>query len=680
MKCQIKHIVLLGFVFISFVGSGQTSDAKQQIEAIIESILENLEEETDATLIIEDLEGFADNPLNVNAAGRDQLSRLHLLNDIQIQNLLDYRKKFGPVYSIYELNTVDGLNTAVLKKMEPFVWFGPVDEEPESLQEKLKYGRHEIIMRTLGTIQKPRGYRQRDDGTIPFEGNRFRYYSRYRFRAGNDISAGITAEKDPGEAFFSGSNKTGFDFYSGHISFKISPVFENVTVGDFVVRSGQGLVLWQGYSFGKSVSTLGISKTNQGIRPFTSTDENRFFRGAATTLNFSGTRIALFYSQKHNDANLVLTESAGSFFTSLQTSGYHRTENEISDERSVKDINTGAVISKQFNHLKIGFSLLYRKFEIPFIRSDQLYNRFRFSGEPNFVAGADYLFSKGKYQLFGEAAMSKSKGKAFLQGAVTHLHDRLQLAALFRHFDKNYHALWATPFAEGSWAENETGLYFGTRILPVKFITLHAYSDFYHSRWMKFTTAGPSGGWEMFVQADFRFSEKMEFYLRYKNEIRDHKFKESGRYINLPEQFRKSRIHFQYQLSETVKLKSRFEHVGYSGQESENGLMVYQDAQISPLSFPLDLSARIAWFNTDSYSSRIYAYENDLLYAFAIPAYFGRGFRTYLNLKYKFSEKTEVWFKLANTLRNDVETLSSGYNEIPGNQKTEVKFQIRLKL
>ncbi|MFW5756870.1 MAG: hypothetical protein ACOCWK_09715, partial [Tangfeifania sp.] len=327
-----------------------------------------------------------------------------------------------------------------------------------------------------------------------------------------------------------------------------------------------------------------------------------------------------------------------------------------------------------------GFTFLHRQFELPFVRSDQLYNRFRFSGDNNLVAGADYLFSKGKYQLFGEAAMSKSKGKAFIQGAVGHLHDRLQLAALFRHFDKNYHALWATPFAEGSWAENETGLYFGTRILPVKFVTLHAYSDFYRSKWIRFTTAGPSAGWEVFSQADFHFSEKIEFYLRYKNEIRDHKFKESGRYVNLPEQFRKSRIHLEYQLSETVKLKTRFEHVFYNGLESENGFMVFQDVQFSSVSVPLNFSARVAWFNTESYNSRIYAYENDLLYTFAIPAYFGKGFRTYLNLKYKISEKAEVWFKLANTLRNDVETISSGYSEISGNQKTEVKFQLRLKL
>jgi hypothetical protein len=95
---------------------------------------------------------------------------------------------------------------------------------------------------------------------------------------------------------------------------------------------------------------------------------------------------------------------------------------------------------------------------------------------------------------------------------------------------------------------------------------------------------------------------------------------------------------------------------------------------------PLNFTARIAWFNTESYNSRIYAYENDLLYMFSIPAYFGRGFRTYLNLKYKISKNIEAWFKLANTTLNNAESIGSGYSEISGNKKTEVKFQLRLKI
>jgi hypothetical protein len=182
------------------------------------------------------------------------------------------------------------------------------------------------------------------------------------------------------------------------------------------------------------------------------------------------------------------------------------------------------------------------------------------------------------------------------------------------------------------------------------------------------------------MQADFRLSRKVQLYLRYKNEEKEQKFRIEEKYEDRPEQFRKSRVHFQYNPTETFTLKTRLEHVFYKGTETENGWMVFQDVQYSPVKIPVNLAARLAYFNTESYNSRIYAYENDLLYTFAVLAFFGKGFRTYLNLKYKISEKAEIWFKLANTLQSGAESISSGYNEIAGNQKTEVKFQLRLKM
>ena len=680
MKQIFKNSTVLFLLTLSVLSSAQQTDVQDKLEAIVESIVENLEVDADATQITEDLEMFAESPLNINTATDEELERLHILNPVQIRKLLKYKIEFGPVYSIYELNSIDGITPDLLQKMEPFIWFGPVDEEPEKLAKALKYNNHQIMFRGQTLLQQQKGYKTRDDGTVPYEGNRERYYSRYLFRAGEKISAGITAEKDPGEAFFIDSNNTGFDFYSGHVSIKLSPVIQNVIVGDYMVRAGQGLVLWQGFSMSKSVYSLELSKTGQGIRPFTSTDENQFFRGVATTLDFGDGSLELFYSNKKRDGNLDFVDSTGTFFTSLQTSGYHRTESEIEDERSVTDQNMGGAFHWNFKNLRIGATAVHQKFNMPFIRNDQLYNLFRFRGTENFTAGTDYLFSKGKYQLFGETAISKSGGKAFLQGAMAHLHDRIGFSMLFRHFDKNYHALWANPFSEGSSANNETGIYFGTRILPMKFITLSAYSDFYHFEWLTFSTAGPASGRDIFVQSDFDISTDFQFYIRYKDEKKEQKFTVAERYVNLPEKTAKARLHFQYRVNEKIQLKTRFEHASYHGIEIENGFMIYQDLKYSPKKIPLSASLRAIWFNTDSYNSRIYAYENDILYSFSIPAYYGKGWRTYLNLKYSVSKKVDVWFKFGNTLWTDRETISSGYSEIDGNKKTELKFQLRLKI
>jgi hypothetical protein len=668
------------FVTISFMSAAQeNTDAARMIESILESHLDKIDEQTDVALIIEDLQGFLENPVNINATTAVELSRLYVLNDVQINKLIEYLNDYGPAYSIFELNTIDGFTPDLLQKIEPFIWFGP-SEEAKKFGDVFQYGKNQLLLRTLGTVQKARGYKQREDGSTPYEGNQYRYYTRYRYEARDRFTAGFTGEKDPGESFFTGSNKQGFDFYSAHVSMNINSTFENITVGDFLVRAGQGLVVWQGYTSGKSEDVLGISKTNQGIRPSTAVEENLFFRGATTTVKFGKTRLSFFYSQKNDDGNVAGNDSTGKFITSLQTSGYHRTKSEIEDKNAVRNTNYGGIFSWYFSNLKIGGTIVRQQLNLPLIPAGQLYNQYRFSGSENLTGGIDYSFNKGKYQLFGEAALSKSKGKAFVQGAIINLNDQLSFSALFRHFDKNYQALWANTFAEGSNINNESGLYFGIKVLPVKYVALSAYSDYYRSQWINYSTAAPSTGWDVLAQADFVLSRKTEFYIRYKNEEKEVKFIQDERYVNLPERTQKIRFHFYHKYNEKITLKTRFEHALYTGLEKENGYMIFQDIQYSPIKIPLKVSGRLAWFSTDSYNSRIYAYENDILYTFSIPSFYGKGFRTYLNLNYKIAKNIDFWFKVGNTLWNDRDVISSGYNEIQGNNKTELKFQLRLKI
>lgn len=679
MMRRIRQILFLSCVAFTTILTAQEKDPNRIIEAIIESQLDKIDEQTDVALIIEDLEGFLENPININATTASELSRLYVLNDVQINKLLEYLADFGPAYSIFELKTIDGFTPNLLQKIEPFIQFGP-KEEKQNFGDAFQYGKNQLMLRTLGNVQEARGYKPNDEGEKPYEGNQYKYYTRYKFEAQDQFSAGFTAEKDQGESFFSGSNKKGFDFYSAHVSLKINKTVEQVTVGDFLVRAGQGLVLWQGYTTGKSENVLAISKTNQGIRPSTAVDENLYFRGAATSLNLGKAKLSIFYSQKNDDGNVEGTDSTGYFVTSLQTSGYHRTNSEIDDKNSVRNTNFGGIFTWTFSNLKVGTTLIRQQLNIPLVPASQLYNQFRFRGTENLTGGVDYTFNKGKYQFFGEAALSKSKGKAFVQGAIVNLNDQLSFSLLYRHFDRNYQSLWANTFAEGSNISNESGLYFGAKILPVKFVTFSAYADLYKSNWIDYTTAAPSTGWDALTQANVVLSRKVDFYIRYKNEEKEVKFIQNERYVNLPVQTQKLRFHFNFKYSEKIKLKTRFEHINYRGLQKEKGFLVFQDIQFLPSKIPLNISARIAYFNTDSYYSRIYAYESDLLYTFSIPSFYGSGFRTYLNISYKISKNIDCWFKIANTSWSDREVISSGYNEISGNNKTELKFQLRLKI
>lgn len=679
MKFQ-NHIAALAFVFSLFHANAQENELQKTLETLMESRLEEMEEGSNSFQLAEELQKLAENPVNINTATHEQLSGIYFLNEIQIKKLQEYVRNYGPVYSIYELNTIDGFTPELLTAISPLIWFGPKETKPPKPSEIFSTARSELFLRALTTIPKAKGFIEKEDGSIPFEGNPFRYYTKFRIENPDYFSAGFTAEKDPGEAFFSHSNKNGFDFYSGHISIKTKTFFRNLIAGDFMVNTGQGLLLWQGYSTGKSAYTLDIAKSGQGIRPYTSADENRFFRGVATTFALKNASLSLFYSSKKTDANTESDDTGNIWFTSLQTSGYHRTESEILDKNSIRHATTGVLFSCSFSNLKIGATLLYDRFEKPFLPAEQLYNVFRFRGTENFAGAANYQYFKGKYQIFGEAAISESKGKAVINGAIAHLHDRVQVSAIARRFDKNFHTFWGSPFAEGSSTINESGIFFGTKILPVKFVTFSAYADFYKSDWISYTTAGPSNGRDFLAETQVRLLPKTEFYIRFKTEEKEQKTLVDKRYVNSPERTTRTRFQFEYSPNEMLSLKTRIELSQLRNQASENGFMVFQDIQFHPENFPLSVSSRIAWVNTDSYQTAIYAYENDLLYTFSIPAYYGKGIRSYLNFRCRIGPRADLWFKIANTAWIDRETIGSGLSEINSNHKTELKFQLRLKI
>ncbi len=140
------------------------------------------------------------NPININASSAPELSRLYVLNEVQINKLLEYLVVYGPAFSIFELKTIDGFTPDLLKKIEPFIWFGP-REEAKKMGDAFKYGQNQLLLRTLGTVQKASGYQPREDGSTPYEGNQYRYYTRYRYEASDQFSAGLLQKKIPVNRF-----------------------------------------------------------------------------------------------------------------------------------------------------------------------------------------------------------------------------------------------------------------------------------------------------------------------------------------------------------------------------------------------------------------------------------------------------------------------------------------------
>lgn len=671
-------LILLTILLTILQMTVNSQNIDQLVESIVESQTGEDKQGKDPSIVLEELLYRLEHPININAAGPEELSDLFLLNELQTHNILQYREEHGPILSIYELKGVDGISEELLHQLQPFLTFEPQALTPPTLKEEVKKARQELLLRSQTTLQKAKGYVRNEEGVSPYEGNRFRSYARYRFRAGSQLSAGITAEKDPGEAFFGQSNPQGFDFYSAHLSLHTNKLIRQIIVGDYLIRSGQGLVLWQGYANSKSENVLGIEKTGQGVRPYTSTDENFFFRGTCITWQLDKLQLHAFASWNAADASLK-TDSAGFYFSTLSSSGYHRTPSEIANENAIHTQNYGSVGSIRFKNLRISTTAIFQQFDTRFKHSKNYYDIYNIDSKKQFNIGIDYLFSKNKYIIFGETAQSKSGGRAFIQGASISPDDQLQLSLLLRHYDTDYRALWAKGFGEGSNTRNESGLYIGMQFLPAPRISLCTYIDFSKTSFPSYSSAAPSRNHDFFLQANLQINPRHELYLRLKSEQKEQKTKLEHRYVNIRETQNHFRLHSNLTPNKSLLLRTRLEASLIKGENHEKGIMIYQDLKYTGSQQKTALSARVAWFNTDSYSSAIYAYENDLLYVFSVPAYFGKGLRNYLNIKQQISPNCELWFKFSNSHYFHQQSISSGYNKIEGVNKTELKIQVRLK-
>jgi hypothetical protein len=129
------------------------------------------------------------------------------------------------------------------------------------------------------------------------------------------------------------------------------------------------------------------------------------------------------------------------------------------------------------------------------------------------------------------------------------------------------------------------------------------------------------------------------------------------------------RVSAKYSPLEGLFLASRFDCKRFSGPLS-TGYAVYQDVHYTFKRIPVDIWWRYSIFETDSWDTRIYHYENDLLYTFSIPAFSGSGTRSYIMIGFKTGRFMSVRLKAGTTISKS----NNGYSHTD-----ELKAQIKLE-
>ncbi len=644
-----------------------------------DEILENTED--NASELYETLESIASSPFNLNTASREDFERLYILSPIQIQDIIDYRTKNHEFKSIFELASVKSINLELAQKIEAYFFVAPVDFF-DTIQIKNLYnkGKIKLLFLTVSNIEAKEGFKSIYDTTdMGFIGSPLKYLAKYRFNRRDKIEAGLTFEKDAGEKFLSNNN---LEFLSGFVAVNQFKMFKKIVLGDFMANFGEGLVVWNGFSMGKSSIIGSVSKVNQGINQYTSSSENNYLRGLAITTFHKEFSFSLFISYKALDANLKLDSTTNdSYFNSLNVSGIHNTLSSLSNKGSIDEFTSGYNITGKIKNFTFGNTGALSIFSQNFQKSDDAYNNLVFRGQKSSATGVYCRFIYRSFLLSGEQAFSQQGGLASTVNMAIDIVDNLKLALQSRYFNPQYYSRYNRPFAENSTATNEFGVFSGIEYTPISKLSIKAYSDLFMFPWIKYRVNSPSRGHEYFVQTDYQVNSSLGLYLRFKTKTKERNQSNSGTMYSIQEVSNtKYRLGLQYKVSNFICMKNIIETSLYrSDSEQSKGFFIAHDVAVGTLNNKLKLEARYSIFDTDDFLSAIYSFENNISNSFSFPALSGKGIRTYIMAKANMSKNIGLGIRYSLTQYADRNIIGEGLNQIKGNRQSDIVFRLTVE-
>lgn len=703
---MIKKYSLIGLLALGLSVQNQVFGQeypRQEIE--LDRFVENLFQLQDASANYEDMYEslllLYTNPLNLNTADREDLASLYVLSEAQINGILSYRAKYGNFLSVYELQAVSEMDMNTIYNLMPFTYVRDdgFASDGRPLWQRIKTEKnHTLIVRYSRSLEQQKGYTPADTNSQGQLNQRYlgkpdKWFARYRINHPKDFSLGFTMEKDAGEQFTWNPDKKqyGFDFMSAHLFLENKGRWKKIAIGDYQVQFGQGLVLSAGFAVGKGAETVGtVRRSSLGIKPFTSVLEGTFFRGAAATYNVGRVDITAFASHKKIDGSVqtatdtIDNDNVENYISSVNITGFHRTPTELAKKHSTTEDIAGAnaIYHSKDRNLELGVLATGMRYSVPLQRDATSYNQFTFSGKQNSNASVAGSYNWQNFNFFGEAAVSENGGKGVVTGFMSSLSPKVEMAMVYRNYSRDYHAIYSNAFGEATMNTNEQGVYWGLKIRPIKKWTLAVYYDRFKFPWLSYQADAPAEGNEYLARLTYQPSRSITIFGQFRSETKGRNLTGNDTRIDylVPTTRRNYAINLDYKAPEYISFKTR---VQWSSWEQENrprtqGYAIIQDITLKPTS-RLDVSVRMAIFQTDDYNNRQYAYEKNVLYAFAIPAYYGRGTRAYLLANYGITRRLEMWLRIARTHYRDVNTVGSGLEEKKGNKDTDLVVQLRYK-
>ncbi|MCU7513458.1 MAG: helix-hairpin-helix domain-containing protein [Ignavibacteria bacterium] len=624
------------------------------------NLIEENMTEVNESEISDDLENLSLHPVDINSATLEDFLRVPFLNYQDAKAILEYRKTSGKFFSTNELRQVKALSSILICNILPYVTAKTYEMIPASaftLRAEPDVSPIPEVDLRLRMLSNSLYNKDVTAGT--YSGTPFKLYNRLKVNSKDRYQLAFILEKDAGETPLS-------DFSSFHLLLNFLKPFEGVLIGDYTLEFGQGLALWSPYGYlrdGDAVSSL--QRQNKGIKPYLSTDENSFLRGGALSFSLKGLRLSAFYSNNARDANL---DTASGKVTSFYTSGYHRNLRESMKKDKVKEVLFGAYADYQLNEiLKAGILYYHSEFSRSFLESS-----------PSGLSGSRFDIFSLSYKLFLEKVMIS--GEAANAGRKTAFNSSMELIITkeinalisFRHYPRGFPSLHSSLSGGSSGGfRQEAGIYCGMNFKT----PLGTFGIFYDQfKKEKQSYSLPANGNKFGMSFSFSTAKNLKMNFRYRNgdeEICNLRDPFAGTVTRQSRTFRAD-LRMDFTSSLFIKLHGSLNrYMDTKEDKKEKGFLLYEETAVSRSMF--SLSARISYFRTESYYSRIFQVEYDTPGSLANSFLYGQGVRWFINLRGRIFQGVSVSMKYSETYRS--ESL-----QMPEEENNSLSLQLDVKL
>ena len=182
-------LLLLVIVFPLIVYP-QVDSSAAITEDILENILVEPEEESNAEELVNIFEDLINNPIDLNSADIIELTNLPEMDLQSAQNIIDHRNKFGYFYSTNELFSIRDLDKSLIERILPFITtvkgidkLEQIGETTESTESFFSKSKIKLRSRITNDLQERAGFIDNK-----FRGSKIKLYNRILFNQDKQLS------------------------------------------------------------------------------------------------------------------------------------------------------------------------------------------------------------------------------------------------------------------------------------------------------------------------------------------------------------------------------------------------------------------------------------------------------------------------------------------------------------